>query len=75
LCAVKVRSYRHLPRLIITSRPNGVTTHAHVWFNTCARKFYYEGQLLLDSDWEGLDKQYRLHYQAYFNIFGALALM
>jgi prolyl-tRNA synthetase len=23
----------------------------------------------LDMDWEGLDKQYRAHYQAYFNIF------
>jgi prolyl-tRNA synthetase len=23
----------------------------------------------LDADWEGLDKQYRAHYQAYFNIF------
>jgi prolyl-tRNA synthetase len=23
----------------------------------------------LDADWEGLDKQYRAHYQAYFNIY------
>ena len=23
----------------------------------------------LDADWEGLDRQYRAHYQAYFNIF------
>ena len=23
----------------------------------------------LDADWEGLEKQYRAHYQAYFNIF------
>ena len=23
----------------------------------------------LDADWEGLDRQYRSHYQAYFNIF------
>jgi prolyl-tRNA synthetase len=23
----------------------------------------------LDADWDGLDKQYRLHYQAYFNIY------
>ena len=23
----------------------------------------------LDADWDGLDAQYRAHYQAYFNIF------
>ena len=28
----------------------------------------------LDADWEGLDKQYRAHYQAYFNIFNRCAL-
>jgi prolyl-tRNA synthetase len=28
----------------------------------------------LDKDWEGLDKQYWAHYQAYFNIFNRCAL-
>jgi prolyl-tRNA synthetase len=28
----------------------------------------------LDADWEGLDVQYRAHYQAYFNIFGRCGL-
>jgi prolyl-tRNA synthetase len=33
------------------------------------REFTMKDSYSLDTDWEGLDKQYRLHYQAYFNIY------
>lgn len=34
-----------------------------------AREFTMKDSYSLDTDWEGLEKQYRSHYQAYFNIF------
>ncbi|MCC6626496.1 MAG: proline--tRNA ligase [Chloroflexi bacterium] len=64
-----VRSYRHLPRLIYhlqtkwrdDPRPrNGLIR---------VREFTMKDSYSLDADWEGLDTQYRAHYQAYFNIF------
>ncbi len=33
------------------------------------REFTMKDSYTLDRDWEGLDKQYRAHYQAYFDIF------
>jgi prolyl-tRNA synthetase len=33
------------------------------------REFTMKDSYSLDADWEGLDRQYRAHYQAYFNIF------
>jgi prolyl-tRNA synthetase len=33
------------------------------------REFTMKDSYSLDTDWEGLEKQYRAHYQAYFNIF------
>jgi prolyl-tRNA synthetase len=33
------------------------------------REFTMKDSYSLDADWEGLDTQYRAHYQAYFNIF------
>lgn len=33
------------------------------------REFSMKDSYSLDSSWEGLDRQYRAHYQAYFNIF------
>ena len=38
------------------------------------REFTMKDSYTLDADWEGLDKQYRAHYQAYFNIFNRCAL-
>lgn len=39
-----------------------------------AREFVMKDSYSLDRDMEGLDHQYRLHYQAYFNIFNRCAL-
>jgi prolyl-tRNA synthetase len=33
------------------------------------REFTMKDSYSLDTSWEGLDRQYRAHYQAYFNIF------
>ncbi len=65
----EVQSYKHLPRLIY---------HIQTKFRDEARpraglirvrEFTMKDSYSLDTDWEGLDKQYRLHYQAYFNIY------
>jgi prolyl-tRNA synthetase len=65
----EVQSYKHLPRLIY---------HIQTKFRDEARpraglirvrEFTMKDSYSLDTDWEGLDKQYRLHYQSYFNIY------
>jgi prolyl-tRNA synthetase len=65
----EVRSYRQLPRMIYhlqtkwrdDPRPrNGLIR---------VREFTMKDSYSLDADWEGLDLQYRAHYQAYFDIF------
>jgi prolyl-tRNA synthetase len=38
------------------------------------REFTMLDSYSLDADWDGLDRQYRAHYQAYFNIFHRCAL-
>ncbi len=38
------------------------------------REFSMKDSYSLDADWEGLERQYRAHYQAYFNIFNRCAL-
>src|SRR5512137_1644625 len=65
----EVQSYKHLPRLIYhiqtkfrdEPRPRAGLIRV--------REFSMKDSYSLDADWEGLDKQYRAHYQAYFNIF------
>ncbi|MGA2488995.1 MAG: proline--tRNA ligase [Anaerolineales bacterium] len=65
----EVQSYKHLPRLIYhiqtkfrdEPRPRAGLIRV--------REFTMKDSYSLDADWDGLDKQYRAHYQAYFNIF------
>ena len=65
----EVQSYKHLPRLIYhiqtkfrdEPRPRAGLIRV--------REFTMKDSYSLDSDWDGLDKQYRMHYQAYFNIY------
>jgi len=65
----EVQSYKHLPRLIyhiqtkFRDEPRARAGLIRV------REFTMKDSYSLDADWEGLDKQYRLHYQAYFNIY------
>ncbi|MFQ5610763.1 MAG: proline--tRNA ligase [Anaerolineae bacterium] len=64
-----VRSYRQLPMLVYhiqlkwrdDPRPRAGLIRT--------REFTMKDSYSLDADWDGLDAQYRAHYQAYFNIF------
>lgn len=64
-----VNSYRQLPALVYhiqtkwrdDARPRAGLIRV--------REFTMKDSYSLDSSWEGLDLQYRNHYQAYFNIF------
>jgi prolyl-tRNA synthetase len=65
----EIRSYRQLPCMLYhiqtkfrdEPRPRAGLIRV--------REFTMKDSYSLDADWEGLDKQYRAHYQAYFNIF------
>jgi prolyl-tRNA synthetase len=65
----EIRSYRQLPLLLYhiqtkwrdEARPRAGLIRV--------REFTMKDSYSLDTDWEGLDKQYRAHYQAYFNIY------
>jgi prolyl-tRNA synthetase len=65
----EVQSYKHLPRLIYhiqtkfrdEPRPRAGLIRV--------REFTMKDSYSLDTDWDGLDQQYRAHYQAYFNIY------
>ena len=65
----EVQSYKHLPRLIYhiqtkfrdEPRPRAGLIRV--------REFTMKDSYSLDTDWDGLDRQYRLNYQAYFNIY------
>src|SRR5262245_8088906 len=69
LAKSEIRSYKQLPRLIYQiqtkwrddPRPRGGLIRA--------REFTMKDSYSLDADEDGLDVQYRAHYQAYFNIF------
>lgn len=65
----EIHSYKQLPRLIYhiqtkfrdDPRPRAGLIRV--------REFTMKDSYSLDRSWEGLDLQYRAHYQAYFNIF------
>lgn len=69
LARKEIHSYRQLPVMIYhiqtkwrdDPRPRGGLIRV--------REFTMKDSYTLDSDWDGLDRQYRNHYQAYFNIF------
>ncbi|MGB8648251.1 MAG: proline--tRNA ligase [Anaerolineae bacterium] len=69
LCKTEIKSYRQLPQLVYhiqtkfrdDPRPRAGLIRV--------REFTMKDSYSLDQDEAGLDKQYRAHYQAYFNIF------
>ncbi len=69
LCKTEIRSHRQLPQLIYhiqtkfrdDPRPRAGLIRV--------REFTMKDSYSLDKDAEGLDVQYRAHYQAYFDIF------
>ncbi|MGB9521829.1 MAG: aminoacyl--tRNA ligase-related protein, partial [Anaerolineales bacterium] len=64
-----IRSYRQLPRLIYHIQTKWRDDPRPRAGLIRVREFTMKDSYSLDTDWEGLDRQYRNHYQAYFNIF------
>jgi len=69
LVRTEVRSYKHLPRLIYHIQTKWRDDPRPRAGLIRVREFTMKDSYSLDADWEGLDTQYRAHYQAYFNIF------
>jgi prolyl-tRNA synthetase len=65
----EVQSYKQLPRLLYHIQTKWRDDPRPRAGLIRVREFTMKDSYSLDSDWEGLDKQYRAHYQAYFNIF------
>ncbi len=65
----EIQSYRQLPRLIYHIQTKWRDDPRPRAGLIRVREFTMKDSYSLDSDWAGLDKQYRAHYQAYFNIF------
>ena len=69
LCRTEIQSYRQLPQLVYhiqtkfryDPRPRAGLIRV--------REFTMKDSYSLDLDEAGLDRQYRAHYQAYFNVF------
>ena len=64
-----IRSYKQLPLLVYHIQTKWRDDPRPRAGLIRVREFTMKDSYSLDSDWEGLDKQYRSHYQAYFNIF------
>jgi len=65
----EIHSYRQLPVLIYHIQTKWRDDPRPRAGLVRVREFTMKDSYSLDSDWEGLDKQYEAHYQAYFNIF------
>ena len=64
-----IHSYRQLPALIYHIQTKWRDEPRSRGGLIRVREFTMKDSYSLDRDWEGLDKQYWAHYQAYFNIF------
>ncbi|MBN2547599.1 MAG: proline--tRNA ligase [Anaerolineales bacterium] len=65
----EVRSYRQLPLLLYHLQTKWRDDPRPRAGLIRVREFTMKDSYSLDADWEGLDRQYRAHYQAYFNIY------
>ncbi len=65
----EIRSYRQLPQLIYHIQTKWSDDPRPRAGLIRTREFTMKDSYSLDADWDGLDRQYRAHYQAYFNIF------
>ncbi len=68
----EVQSYKQLPRLVYHLQTKWRDDPRPRAGLIRVREFVMKDSYSLDSDWEGLEKQYRAHYQAYFDIFPTL---
>lgn len=65
----EIHSYRQLPQLLYHIQTKWRDDPRPRAGLIRVREFTMKDSYSLDADWEGLDRQYRAHYQAYFNIF------
>ncbi len=65
----EIQSYRQLPCLLYQIQTKFRDEPRARGGLIRVREFTMKDSYSLDADWEGLDRQYRAHYQAYFNIF------
>jgi prolyl-tRNA synthetase len=65
----EIRSYRQLPCLLYQIQTKFRDEPRSRGGLIRVREFTMKDSYSLDADWQGLDRQYRAHYQAYFNIF------
>ena len=65
----EVRSYRQLPQVLYHIQTKWRDDPRPRAGLIRVREFTMKDSYTLDADWEGLEKQYRAHYQAYFDIF------
>ena len=70
----EIKSYRQLPQLIYHIQTKWRDDPRPRSGLLRVREFTMKDSYSLDTDASGLDKQYRAHYQAYFNIFNRCGL-
>lgn len=70
----EIRSYRQLPALIYHIQTKWRDEPRARGGLIRVREFTMKDSYSLDADWEGLDKQYRAHYTAYFRIYNRCGL-
>ena len=70
----EISSYKQLPALVYQIQTKWRDDPRPRAGLIRAREFTMKDSYSLDRDEEGLDQQYRAHYQAYFNIFNRCAL-
>ncbi|HUF39423.1 MAG TPA: proline--tRNA ligase [Anaerolineales bacterium] len=70
----EVQSYKQLPLLVYHLQTKWRDDPRPRAGLIRVREFVMKDSYSIDRDWEGLEKQYRAHYQAYFNIFNRCAL-
>jgi prolyl-tRNA synthetase len=70
----EIQSYRQLPMLVYHIQTKWRDDPRPRAGLIRVREFTMKDSYSLDKDWEGLDEQYKNHYQAYFRIFGRCKL-
>lgn len=69
LARQEIRSYRQLPQLLFHIQTKWRDDPRPRAGLIRTREFLMKDSYSLDADWEGLERQYQAHYQAYFRIF------
>jgi len=70
----EIQSYRQLPSLVYQIQTKWRDDPRPRAGLIRGREFTMKDSYSLDASWDGLEKQYRAHFQAYFNVFNRCAL-